>query len=62
MIYPVNFDIINILGYFRTQPFQRFEKLALDDKVSAELMDILKSYMAYHLDISNLKSEFNTMI
>ncbi len=62
LIYPVNFDIINILGYFRTQPFQRFEKLALDDKVSAELMDILKSYMAYHLDISNLKSEFNTMI
>ena len=58
LIYPVDFDIINILGYFRKEPFSRFEKLALEDKLSDKLMDILKSYMAYHLDISNLKSEF----
>ena len=61
LIYPVDFDIINILGYFRKEPFSRFEKLALDDIVSDKLMDILKSYMAYHLDISNLKSEFSSI-
>ncbi|MBO5995241.1 MAG: DNA repair protein RecO [Firmicutes bacterium] len=61
LIYSVDFDIINILGYFRKMPFDRFTKLALDEKVSSKLMDILKSYMAYHLDISNLKSEFVTI-
>ena len=57
LIYPVDFDIINILGYFRKEPFSRFEKIALEDRVSDKLMDILKGYLAYHLDISNLKSE-----
>ena len=58
MIYPVDFDIINILGYFRKEPFSKFEKIALEDRVSGKLMDILKGYLAYHLDISDLKSEF----
>ena len=57
LIYKVDFDIINILGYFRKEPFSRFEKIALEDRVSDKLMDILKGYLAYHLDISNLKSE-----
>ena len=57
LIYKVDFDIINILGYFRKEPFARFEKIALEDRVSDKLMDILKGYLAYHLDISNLKSE-----
>lgn len=58
LIYPVDFDIINILSYFRKAPFEKFVRLGLDDKVTSQLMDILKSHMAYHLDISNLKSEF----
>lgn len=58
LIYQVDFDIINILSYFKKEPFSRFEKLALEDRVSDRLMEILKGYMAYHLDISDLKSEF----
>ena len=58
MIYQIDFDIINILNYFRKESFSRFEKLALEDRVSDRLMEILKGYMAYHLDISDLKSEF----
>lgn len=58
LIYQADFDIINILNYFRKEPFSRFEKLALEDRVSGKLKDILKGYLAYHLDISNLKSEF----
>ena len=61
LIYSVDFDIINILEFFRKEPFERFLKLALDKKVSDKLMDILKHYLAYHLDISNLKSEFITI-
>ena len=58
LIYQIDFDIINILSFFRKEPFSRFEKLALNDRVSGRLMDILKGYMAFHLDISDLKSEF----
>ena len=58
LIYQTDFDIISILNFFKKEPFSRFEKLALDEKVSGRLMDILKGYMAYHLDISELKSEF----
>ena len=58
LIYQIDFDIINILSFFKNEPFSRFEKLALEDRVSDRLMDILKGYMAYHLDISDLKSEF----
>jgi len=58
LIYKTNFDIINILNYFKKEPFERFVKLKLDDKVSAKLKEILKKYMAYHLEIENLKSEF----
>lgn len=61
LIYPADFDIINILKYFAGQPFSKFEKLALDDKVADKLKTIMKSYLAYHLDISNLKSEFIAM-
>ncbi|MCR5181795.1 MAG: DNA repair protein RecO [Clostridia bacterium] len=60
LIYTVNFDIINILKYFKNEPFSRFEKIRLDDRLSEELMKILKSYMAYHLDVKDLKSEFMT--
>ncbi len=61
LIYAVDFDIINILDYFRKAPFSRFSKIALEERTAGKLMDILKSYMAYHLDISNLKSEFVTI-
>ena len=60
LIYTVNFDIINILKYFKNEPFSRFEKIRLDDRLADQLIKILKSYMAYHLDVKDLKSEFMT--
>lgn len=57
LLYDVDFDIINILNYFRKEPFSKFEKIALDDEVSGKLKEILRKYFAYHLEISELKSE-----
>ena len=57
LIYDIDFDIINILRYFQKEPFTSFEKLALDEEILKRLRAILKSYMAYHLDVGKLKSE-----
>lgn len=57
LIYEVNFGIVDILRYFLRNPLQRLEKLALDENVEQQLRRILKSYIEYHLDIRNLKSE-----
>ncbi len=57
LIYDTNFGIVNILKYFQKEPFTSFEKLALDEEILKKLKAILKSYMAYHLDVGKLKSE-----
>ncbi|MBR5230383.1 MAG: DNA repair protein RecO [Firmicutes bacterium] len=57
LIYDTDFGIVNILRYFQKEPFSTFEKLALDGEIIRKLRAILKSYMAYHLDIGKLKSE-----
>ncbi len=57
LIYPVNFDIVNILRYMLDNPLKSFENLALDDEIQKRLGRIIKSYIAYHLDIGELKSE-----
>lgn len=57
LIYSVNFGIVNILRYILDNPLKSFENLALDDEIQKQLSRIIKSYMAYHLDIGELKSE-----
>lgn len=57
LIYRVNFGIVDILKYFRKEPFSAFEKIALDDAILKKLNGIMKSWMAYHFDIGKLKSE-----
>ncbi|HML36695.1 MAG TPA: DNA repair protein RecO [Bacillota bacterium] len=57
LIYTVNFGIVNILRYIFDNPLKSFENLALDDKIQRQLGRIVKSYIAYHLDIGELKSE-----
>jgi DNA repair protein RecO (recombination protein O) len=57
LIYTVNFGIVNILRYILDNPLKSFENLALDDEVQKRLGIIIKSYIAYHLDIGELKSE-----
>jgi len=57
LIYVTNFGIVNILKYFQKNHLSAFEKLALDNKVLERLQIIMKSYLAYHLDVRELKSE-----
>ena len=57
LIYTVNFGIVDILNYFVKHPLKSFENLALDDGLEKQLRSIIKSYISYHLDIGELKSE-----
>ena len=57
LIYDTNFGIVNILKYFQKEPMSTFGKIALDEGILKELRAILKSYLAYHLDVGKLKSE-----
>ncbi len=57
LIFKNSFDIINILQYISENSVKNFKGLALNDNALLYLQKILKLYIAYHLDISNLKSE-----
>ncbi len=57
LIYPINFGIVNILRFILSNPLSRLEHLALDEKVEVQLSQMIRSYIAYHLDIGELKSE-----
>lgn len=57
LIYKINFGIVDILEYILGSPLKSFENLALDREVSQQLSGLIKSYVQYHLDIGNLKSE-----
>lgn len=57
LIYAVNFGIVDIMKYFKDKPLRSLEKLALPKDISEKLQIFLKSYMSFHLDINNLKSE-----
>ena len=57
LIYDTNFGIVNILKYFQKEPMSTFGKIALDEGILKKLRAILKSYLAYHLDVGKLKSE-----
>ncbi len=57
LIYPINFGIVNILRYILDNSLKSFENLALDDEILKQLNRIMKSYIAYHLDIGELRSE-----
>lgn len=57
LIYQANFAIVNILRYILDTPLKSFKNLALDAELQKQLARIIKSYIAYHLDIGELKSE-----
>lgn len=57
LLYKVNFDIVNILNFFMENPLERVKKLELDPEVLNGLKEILRGYMAYHMDIGKIKSE-----
>ncbi|MDR0425414.1 MAG: DNA repair protein RecO [Clostridiales Family XIII bacterium] len=57
LLYPINFGIVNVVKYLTDQPLRDFERLALDEGVSAALRLIARGYAAYHLDIGRLRTE-----
>lgn len=57
LIYSTNIGIINVLEYILGNPLKSFENLALTNEVQKPLANMIKDYLAYHLDIGNLKSQ-----
>lgn len=57
LIYDTNFGIIEILKYFQQHPLSAFAKLTLEQKTLGRLQTIIRSYLAYHFDVQQLKSE-----
>lgn len=57
LIYDVDFGIVNIMRYILDHPIAALEKMALDEASLSALQRILKSYISYHFDIDELKSE-----
>lgn len=57
LIYPVSFGIVDVFKYILENPLKGFEHLALDEKLLTQMKAIIRSYISYHLDINQLKSE-----
>lgn len=58
LIFFAEFGIVNVLKYFLINPLRNLEGIALNKETGKLISIILKEYMAYYLDIGNLKSEF----
>ena len=57
LLFNVDADIINVLRFMKTRPIRDLEGLGLKKETGARVLRLLKSYLAYHLGIENLKSE-----
>lgn len=57
LIYPLDVDILEVLRFLEKKPLMELRKLALDEKIADETLDLIKKYISYHLDIGPLKSE-----
>lgn len=57
LIYSADFGIVDILKYFSGNSLKNFENLALKGDIQKKLQGIIKHYVAYHLEIGDLKSE-----
>lgn len=57
LIYKMNFDIVNILKYFMANPIKTVEKLALSEDRQKVISGLIRTYMKYHMDLGELKSE-----
>ena len=57
LIYEADFGIVDILEYFASKSLASFEKIALEEATARKVQRILKSYISYHLDVGDLKSE-----
>lgn len=57
LIYGLDFGIIEVINYILSNPLKRLENLALNVQTQQALKRIMQSWLMYHLDIRELKSE-----
>lgn len=57
LIYPLNFDIIEVVMFILSNPLKALEKMTLRPEVEQRLKSMLKQYVHCHLDIEKLKTE-----
>ena len=57
LIFPVTADIIDVFRYLTENPLKSLQGLALREDLEKIIRNILRSYVAYHLGIEELKSE-----
>ncbi len=57
LIYDIDFDIIDILIYFNSNPLESLRKIALEEGKAEKIRRMIARYAAYHLDFGELKSE-----
>ncbi|HCU08593.1 MAG TPA: DNA repair protein RecO [Clostridiales bacterium] len=57
LIFPVTVDIIDVFNYLLESPLKSLHALALREDLEKKVRNILRSYIAYHLGIEELKSE-----
>ena len=51
------FDIVKVLKYFLVNPLKKLENIALTEEMGKVVQKLIREYAAYHLDISDIKSE-----
>lgn len=57
LIFCGNFDIVKVLNYFLVNPLKKLENIALNEETGRLVQRLVREYAAYHLDISDIKSE-----
>ncbi len=57
LLYDLNFDIIQILKFIEKSEVGAFSNLAFSSETAEYLNKVLRSFISYHLDIRDLKSE-----
>ncbi|MEI8215717.1 MAG: DNA repair protein RecO [Eubacteriales bacterium] len=57
LIFELDFGILDVIRYILDNPLSSLEKLGMKDENLRKLKDIVNSYIIYHLDIRDLKSE-----
>ncbi|MBQ9015568.1 MAG: DNA repair protein RecO [Firmicutes bacterium] len=51
------FDIVKVLNYFLANPLKKLENIALNEEMGKAVQKLIREYAAYHLDITDIKSE-----
>ncbi len=57
LLYDLKFDIIQILKFIEKSEIEVFSNLAFSDETAEYLNKVLHSYLSYHLDVQDMKSE-----